>query len=57
MFVNQPFYPYFGVVAGNTDSIVNDIDIAAIYVKNLDESKYKDKEAINNLRLKYLHQK
>lgn len=40
VFVNQPYYPYFGIVAGNTDRIVNDIDIQAIYLKNLDESKY-----------------
>ncbi len=27
VFVNQPYYPYFGVVATNTDKITNDIDI------------------------------
>jgi hypothetical protein len=27
VFVNQPYYPYFGVVAANSDQITNDIDI------------------------------
>jgi hypothetical protein len=40
VFVNQPYYPYFGVVAANTDEITNDIDIQGIYVKNMDETKY-----------------
>jgi hypothetical protein len=43
VFVNEPYYPYFGIVATNNEEVVNEIDIAAIYVKNLDETKYKDK--------------
>jgi len=45
------------MVAGNTDLTVNDIDIAAVYIKNLDETKYQDKQALEELRLKYLIKK
>ena len=27
VFVNQPYFPYFGIVAANSDTLVNDIDI------------------------------
>lgn len=57
VFVNQAFFPFFGVVSANTDTIVNDIDIAAIYVKNLDENRYTDKSALEDLRLHYLLKK
>jgi|LauGreDrversion4_2_1035121.scaffolds.fasta_scaffold363628_2 hypothetical protein len=40
VFVNEPYLPYFGMVAANTKEIVNDIDIVAVYVKNLDSGKY-----------------
>jgi hypothetical protein len=38
VFQGQPYFPWLGVVATNSDKIVNDIDIGAIYVKNLDET-------------------
>ncbi len=40
VFVNEPYFPNFGVVAANTDTILNDVDIAAIYVKNMDDKVY-----------------
>lgn len=57
--VFNPFHPYFGVIAGNNNStITNDIDIEAIYVKNLDENSiYQDKSKLEELRLKYLLKK
>ena len=54
VFQGQPFYPWLGIVATNTDKIVNDIDIVAIYVKNLDETKYTDITELEDLRLRYL---
>ena len=54
VFQGQPFYPWLGIVATNTDTIVNDIDIVAIYVKNLDETKYTDITELEDLRLRYL---
>jgi hypothetical protein len=50
----QPFLPWLGIMATNTDKVVNDIDIAAIYVKNLDETKYTDITELEDLRLRYL---
>jgi hypothetical protein len=47
-------FPYFGIVATNSDKIVNDIDIAAIYVKNLDDTRYTNENELEDLRLKYL---
>ena len=41
-------------MATNTDRVVNDIDIVAIYVKNLDETKYTDINELEDLRLRYL---
>jgi hypothetical protein len=57
VFVNQGYAPYFGVVAGNTDKIVNDIDLLAIYVKNLDEKRYTDKSKLEQDKLRYLLKK
>ena len=57
VFVNEPYYPYFGLVAANTDKIVNDIDISAIYVKNLDEREYQNKQELEALKLNYLIKK
>ena len=54
VFQGQPFYPWLGIVATNTDKVVNDIDIVAIYVKNLDETKYTDITELEDLRLRYL---
>jgi hypothetical protein len=54
VFQGQPFYPWLGIVATNTDKIVNDIDIVAIYVKNLDDTKYTDITELDDLRLRYL---
>jgi hypothetical protein len=54
VFQGQPFYPWLGIVATNTDKIVNDIDIVAIYVKNLDDTKYTDITELEDLRLRYL---
>jgi len=54
VFQGQPFYPWMGIVATNTDKVVNDIDIVAIYVKNLDETKYTDITELEDLRLRYL---
>ena len=44
-------------MARNTETIVNDIDISAIYVKNLDDTKYTDKKALEEERLRYLFKK
>ena len=57
VFQGQPYYPYIGLVATNTDKIVNDIDISAIYVKNLDDTKYTDENDLEEERLKYLLKK
>ena len=54
VFQGQPFYPWLGIVATNTDKVVNDIDIVAIYVKNLDDTKYTDITELEDLRLRYL---
>ena len=40
VFVNAPFYPYFGLVAKNTNKTVNDIDFVGSYVKNLDQKLF-----------------
>ena len=55
--MNQPYFPYFGLVVSNTDTKVNDIDIQAIYVKNMDEKRYIDKAALEEERLHYLLKK
>ena len=57
VFVNQAYFPYFGLMARNTNETVNDIDISAIYVKNLDESRYQDKQALLEERVQYLIRK
>lgn len=58
VFTKNPFHPFFGVIAGNNNrGITNDIDIEAIYVKNLDENSFKDKSKLEELRLKYLLRK
>lgn len=57
VFINDPFFPYFGIVAANAGPIVNDIDISAIYVKNLDDRRYQDKTALEQTRLRYILKK
>lgn len=53
-FVNTQFQPFFALVAQNTEHRVNDIDILAIYVKNLDDTKYTDKASLEQEKLKLL---
>ncbi len=53
-------HPYFGVVASNKDleqQEFKDIDIAAVYVTNFDETRYKDTEAVENERTQFLVKK
>lgn len=57
VFVNQAYFPFFGIVASNTDTRINDIDISAVYVKNMDDKRYTDKAALEEERLHYLLKK
>ena len=57
VFQGQPYFPWVGVVASNSNKVINDIDIAAIYVKNLDETKYTDENELEEQRLRYLLKK
>ena len=36
----EHFKPHIGVVAANKDSVINEIDLDAIYVKNMDPRAY-----------------
>lgn len=55
----EEFKPYFGVMATNSfeKDIINDIDIAAIYVKNRDPNEYQDKIQMEQERLRFLSKK
>jgi hypothetical protein len=57
VFVNEPYLPYFGVVAANTNDVINDIDLLAVYTKNLDSATYQDTQALEDLKTKYILQK
>ena len=57
MFVNQPYFPYIGMIAQNTNTTVNDVDLLAVYVKNMDETKYSNKGILEDERLRYLLKK
>lgn len=41
--VNGAFKPFFGLLASNKVGNINDIDINAIYIKNMDPRVYHDK--------------
>lgn len=57
VFVNEPYFPYFGVVAANTKEVINDIDLLAVYTKNLDSTRYQDMQALEDLKTRYLLQR
>lgn len=45
----EEFKPYIGVMATNAyeDNVINDIDLAAIYIKNRDSNEYQDKNQLD----------
>ncbi len=53
----EHFAPFVGILSANTDKMLNDIDIAAVYVKNLEPSHYTDSGELEQERLTFLMKK
>lgn len=53
----EMYDPYFAMVASNTQEVRNEIDIVAVYVKNLDDKRYTDLNALEEERLRFILKK